>query len=334
MAVAALAVVAVCVAALLAGWDVRAWLAASWESFASISLGYVVPALVLQSLGLCLAGAAWFGILRHAYPVGDVSYIRVLACCTTGAALNHVLPANAGTIVTALMFVATIGPATPAGIVAAAAVEKLFFAGLGAVVWLYLFLTVGGSFDRKFGFLSQHPWAAAVLAVVVTVVVAVAGRLAWRRLKRVWEEARQGGSIVRDPRAYAVRVAFPQLLAWCCRVAVVGLLLAAYRIPVHFHTLMSVLGGNSVANLASVTPGGIGVNQAFNVASLRDVTSPANANAFSVAHQLLTTVWSIVFAAATLGIAFGAAGGRLVAQAYAEATGQSGGSVGATSARR
>ena len=41
--------------------------------------------------------------------------------------------------------------------------------------------------------------------------------------------------------------------------------------------LMSVLGGNSVANLASLRPRGIGVNQAFNVASLRGVTSPANA---------------------------------------------------------
>jgi uncharacterized membrane protein YbhN (UPF0104 family) len=333
MAAAAVSVVAVGAAAVLGGWDVRAWLAASWESFASISVGYVLPALVLQSLGLCLAGAAWFGILRYAYPPGEVSYIRVLACCATGAALNHVLPANAGTLVTALMFVATIQSATPAGIIAAAAVEKLLFAVLGAAVWLYLFLTVGGSFDRKFGFLSQHPWSAALLAVVVIAVVAVGGRLAWRRLKRVWEEARQGGGIVRDPRAYAVRVAVPQLLEWCCRVAVVGLLLAAYRIPVHFHTLMSVFGGNSVANLASVTPGGIGVNQAFNVASLRDVTSAAHANAFSVAHQLLTTVWSILFAAAVLGIAFGPAGGRLVAQAYAEATGR-GGTADATSARR
>jgi uncharacterized membrane protein YbhN (UPF0104 family) len=334
IAAAVLAAVAVLAAALLARWDVRAWLAASWESFTSISLGYVLPALLLQSLALCFAGAAWAGILRYAYPAGEVSYVRVLACCATGTALNHLLPANAGTVVTALMFVATIPSATPAGIIAAAAVEKLLFAALGAFVWLYLFLSVGGSFDRKFGFFSQHRWAAALIAVAVIVVLVVGGRLAWDKLKRVWEEARQGGGIVRDPRAYAVRVAFPQLLAWCCRVAVVGLLLAAYRIPVRFHTLMSVLGGNSVANLASVTPGGIGVNQAFNVASLRDVTSAANANAYSVAHQLLTTVWSIVLAVVMLGIAFGPAGGRLVAQAYAQATGRGGAKEGTTSERK
>jgi uncharacterized membrane protein YbhN (UPF0104 family) len=334
MVAAAVIVVAVFAAALLAGWDIRAWLAASWDSFRSISRGYVIPALALQTLGLCFAGAAWTGILRYAYPAADVSYVRILACYATGVALNHVLPANAGTVVTVLMFVATIGPATPAGIVGAAAVEKLLFAVLGAFVWLYLFLSVGGSFDRKFGFVSRHGWTTALVAVAVIVLAVVGGRLAWRWLKRVWEQARQGGSILLDPRAYAVRVALPQLVAWCCRVATVGLFLAAYHIPVRFHTLMSVLGGNSVANLASVTPGGIGVNQAFNVASLRDVTSSANANAYSVANQLLTTVWSIVLAAVILALAFGPAGGRLVAQAYAQATRRDGAAADATNARR
>jgi uncharacterized membrane protein YbhN (UPF0104 family) len=320
MAAAALMVVAVVAGALLGGWDVHAWLAASWDSFTSISPEYVLPALALDTLGLCFAGAAWTGILRYAYPDADVSYVRVLGCYATGVALNHVLPANGGTVVTVLMLVATIGPATPAGIVGAAAVEKLLFAVLGAFVWLYLFVSVGGTFDRKFGFVSKHGWATALVAVAVVVLAVVGGRLAWRWLKGVWEQARQGGSILFDARAYVGRVALPQLLSWCCRVAMVGVLLAAYHIPVRFHTLMSVLGGSSVANLASVTPGGIGVNQAFNVASLRDVTSSANANAYSVAHQLLTTVWSILLAAVILGVAFGPSAGRLVAQAYAQAT--------------
>jgi uncharacterized membrane protein YbhN (UPF0104 family) len=334
MAAAAVIVVGVVAAALISGWDLRAWLAASWDSFTSISPEYVLPALVLQTLGLCFAGAAWTGILRYAYPAADVSYVRILACYATGVALNHVLPANAGTLVTVLMFVATIESATAAGIVGAAAVEKLLFAVLGAIVWLYLFLSVGGSFDRKFGFVSRHGWLTALVAVAVIVLAGVGGRLALRWLKRVWEQARQGGSIVRDGRVYATRVAFPQLLAWCCRVAVVGLLLAAYHIPVRFHTLMSVLGGNSVANLASVTPGGVGVNQAFNVASLRDVTSSANANAYSVAHQLLTTVWSIVLAAVILGVAFGPAAKGLVAQAYAQATRRDSAAADATNAGR
>jgi hypothetical protein len=96
-------------------------------------------------------------------------------------------------------------------------------------------------------------------------------------------------------------------------------MLTAYRIPVSFHTLMSVMGGNSVANLASVTPGGIGVNQAFNVASLHGATGSANAAAFSIGQQLLVTVWNILLAVVFVVLAFGRAGGRLVADSYAQA---------------
>ena len=38
-------------------------------------------------------------------------------------------------------------------------------------------------------------------------------------------------------------------------LALVALLLTAYGIPVGFHTVTRVIGGNSVANLAAVTPG-------------------------------------------------------------------------------
>ena len=49
--------------------------------------------------------------------------------------------------------------------------------------------------------------------------------------------------------------------------------LTAYDIPVSFNTLMRICGGNSIANVTSVTPGGAGVNQAFNVASLNGVAT-------------------------------------------------------------
>ena len=50
-------------------------------------------------------------------------------------------------------------------------------------------------------------------------------------------------------------------------LSVIGVFLAAYDIPVTFDTLMRVVAGNSIANVTSVTPGGVGVTQAFNVAS-------------------------------------------------------------------
>jgi uncharacterized membrane protein YbhN (UPF0104 family) len=318
--VAAFATAAFVVGAVAAGWDAGAWLRAVWDSLSSVSLLYLVPALALQTLQTVFAAAAWHGILRYAYPETEVRYVAVLACCATGVAINSVTPANAGTVVTVLMFVAVIPAATVAGVAAAAAVEKLFYAVVGVLVAVALFLTVGGSFERKFGFLSDHPWAVALAAVAVVALVAVGGRLAWRRLKGLWEQARQGGRILSDRRAYVTRVLVPQLLSYCCKLAVVAVLLAAYGIPVGVRTVVSVVGGNSIAGLASLTPGGVGVTQAFNVASLHEATDAATAGAYSIGNQLLTTAWNIVVAAVVVAVAFGRAGGRrLVAQASAGA---------------
>ena len=48
--------------------------------------------------------------------------------------------------------------------------------------------------------------------------------------------------------------------------------LAAYSIPVTFDSVMSVIGSSSAANMASVTPGAVGVTQAANAAALNDYT--------------------------------------------------------------
>src|SRR5262249_8137695 len=101
---------------------------------------------------------------------------------------------------------------------------------------------------------------------------------------------------------------------------VMSVFLAAYSIPVTFDTLMRIAGGNSIANVTSVTPGGAGVTQAFNVASLKGVASSTDATAYSVAQQLVPTAWSLLFAIALVVWAFGWTGGKkLVRESYGEA---------------
>jgi hypothetical protein len=96
--------------------------------------------------------------------------------------------------------------------------------------------------------------------------------------------------------------------------------MAAYSIPVTFDTLMRICGGNSIANVTSVTPGGAGVTQAFNVASLKGVATSEQATAYSVAQQLVTTTWNILFGILMVVWAFGWSGGRkLVGDSYEEA---------------
>ena len=317
---AAVPIAAVAVAAVAAGWDVAGWLGEVWKSLTSISLLYLVPALALQTLQTAFAAAAWYGILRYAYPDAEVPYRGVLACCATGVALSSVTPAHAGTLVTVMMLVAIIPTATLTGVIAVAAVEKLFFAVVGLLVYMYLFLAVGGSFERKFGFLSRHPWAVAIAVVVGAVVVIVVGQRTSRWLRRKWDEARTGGKILSDKRAYARRVVVPQVFSWSCKVGVVAVLLAAYGIPVGFHTVFSVIGANALANVASLTPGGVGISQALSVASLHEATTAATASAYSIGQQLLTTVWNVVLAVVLVAAAFGRSGGkRLVEESSARA---------------
>src|SRR5204863_3093556 len=145
-------------------------------------------------------------------------------------------------------------------------------------------------------------------------------RRIWPRVLRWWDDAKEGGSILAKPRSYFMWVFTPSLVSWLAGLAVMGLFLAAYGIPHTFDVLMRISGGNSIANVTSVTPGGAGVNQAFNVASLKGVTDATTATAYSVAQQLVTTAWNIIFAMIVLVFAFGWTGGRaLLGTSYADA---------------
>ena len=66
-----------------------------------------------------------------------------------GVAMNNFLPANIGTFVTLIMFVAIIPAATFAGAIAAYLVQKIFFTIAGTFVYLYLFLSVPGLVRRE-----------------------------------------------------------------------------------------------------------------------------------------------------------------------------------------
>jgi uncharacterized membrane protein YbhN (UPF0104 family) len=313
-------IVVIGVVAYLLGWNIRGWFSELWDTLTQISVKYLVPALVLQTLQTLFTAVAWLAILRYAYPDSGVPARQVIACYATSVALNTFLPANLGTLVMLIMFTAIIVGATFAGVFAGYLVEKIFFTVIGAVVYVYLFASVGGSFDIKFGWVSAHPWATAIIAVGVVLGVVILCRLAWRWLKKLWAQAKQGGKILADWKAYFGRVFFPEFLSWCCKLGVIALFLAAYGIPVSFHTVMRIVGGNSIANVASVTPGGVGVNQAFNVASLNGVTDATTATAYSVAQQLVTTAWNIVFAVVLVAWAFGWTGGRkLVGDSYTDA---------------
>ena len=302
------------------GWDLRSWFRQLWDTVTGISLGYLLAGITLQTLQALFKAEAWYWILRYAYGQDHVSRKPIFACYAAATALNGFLPANLGTFALLFMFVAIIEGATFSGVLAAYVVQKIFFTVIGALVYVYLFASVAGSFDIKFSAVHAHPWLTALIILGGALVVAFVVRLLWRKLKTLWENAKQGAEILAHPRAYFGRVFVPQFLGWSAGLGVIAVFLAAYAIPVTFHTVMSVVGGNSLANVTAVTPGSVGVTQAFNVASLNDVTTASNATAYSVGQQLFTTAWNIVLGIVLMVWAFGWTGGKvLVEGSYAGA---------------
>ena len=87
-----------------------------------------------------------------------------------------------------------------------------------------------------------------------------------------------------------------------------------------FGSVMSVPGSNQLANLVSFTPGGVGVNQAFNTFALDSYTDSETATAYSLGQQLITTAFNTGFAIVVVCVVFGWSGGsKLVKDSYGEA---------------
>jgi uncharacterized membrane protein YbhN (UPF0104 family) len=142
----------------------------------------------------------------------------------------------------------------------------------------------------------------------------------WPHVVAWWQNAKEGGAILGKPSRFMSRVFLPSFIGWVAMLATIGVFLNAYGIPVSFDTLMHVAGGNSLANVTSFTPGGVGVTQAWNVASLNHVASASDATAYSVAQQLVGTAWNIIFALILMIWAWGWGGGKqLVTDSYTEA---------------
>src|SRR5207342_226610 len=126
-----------------------------------------------------------------AYPKQVVAR-QIVTAYAVGVAMNNFLPANIGTFVTLLMFVALIPACTLGGSIAAYLVQKIFFTIAGTFVYLYLFLSVPGSFDLSFGNVTSHPALTAAIVLGGIGLLVVLARIFWREVKKLWAKAKQG----------------------------------------------------------------------------------------------------------------------------------------------
>ena len=303
------------------GADVTGWIADLWDQITSLQAKTIVGGVAVQTLATTLAGVSYYGILRAAYP-GEVQVAPIVTAYAVGVAMNGFLPANIGTFVTLIMFTTIIPSATFAGSIAAYLVQKIFFTIAGTFVYLYLFLSVPNSFDVNLGGLKEHPVSAIIVVVGGAVLIVMLARIFWRQVKKLWDQAKQGGAILKQPGQYMLRVFLPSFLSWLCKLGVIAIFLAGFAIPVTFESVMWVTGSGSLANVVSVTPGAAGITQATNALALDtccDVPTDT-AVAYSTAQQLIITAWNVLLATLLVIAIFGWTGGKqIVGDAYGDA---------------
>jgi uncharacterized membrane protein YbhN (UPF0104 family) len=308
----------------LAGVDVIGWLQDLWDQIKEVPAGYIVGGLLAQTGVTVFAAISYYGILSAAYP-GEASFMPILTAYAVGVAMNGFLPANIGTFVTLFLFVAIIPACKFAGAFAAYLVQKIFFTIAGTFVYLYLFLSVPGSFDQNLGNLTDHPAATLLILAGGIFLIVLLGRIFWKQVKKLWAQAKKGGVILSQPKRYFTRVFFPSFLSWLCKLLVVAIFLAAFAIPVTFESVMWVVGSGSLANVVSVTPGAVGITQATNALALSTCCGVPEATTvdYSTAQQLITTAWNVLFATVLVIWIFGWTGGKLlIGQSYADAKGK------------
>jgi uncharacterized membrane protein YbhN (UPF0104 family) len=297
------------------------WLQDLWEEIKDDPTGYMVAGVAFQTGATFFAGISYYGILRAAYP-GQVELWPIVTAYAVGVAMNNFLPANLGTFATLVMFTAIIPACTCPGALAAYLVQKIFFTIAGTFVYVYLFLSVPGSFDESLGNLSEDPLRAVLLAAGAVFLIVILARVFWKQLKKLWAKAKQGGVILSRPKEYLTHAFLPSFVSWLCKLGVIAVFLAAFTIPVTFESVMWVTGSGSLANVVSVTPGAVGITQATNALALDTCCDVARDTAvdYSTAQQLITTAWNILLAIVLVVSVFGWKGGKqLVTQSYKDA---------------
>jgi uncharacterized membrane protein YbhN (UPF0104 family) len=304
----------------LLGVPVGDWIRTLFDKIAEVPAWAIAAGVILETLQTVFAALVWLAILRAAFPRAAVPFRLVLAAYAASVALNDFLPANIGTLVLLVMLATLIAGATFAAVLSGLVVEKIPFSVFNIALYLYLFLSVSGSFSIKLGFLSDHPGLVALIAGGAIVLLVVLARVMWGRTAKLRAQLAAGGAILRRPRTAVVRLGLPALASYLARLGIVAVFLGAYSIPVTFHNVAAVSASNSVSNSVSVTPGGVGVTQAMNTAVLTRSTSASTATAYSVSQQLIVSAWDVTFAIVLVTWVFGWTGGHeLIRSSYGEA---------------
>jgi uncharacterized membrane protein YbhN (UPF0104 family) len=271
------------------------WLEQLWDTMTAVSLPLLILGIGFQTAQTLLVALAWRNILRSAYPDGGVRYRPILSYYAGGNGLNAILPASAGTVTMLGFFRTSIPGSTVAGVIGATMVENIFFAVVAVVVYAGLFLSASGSFDVHFGWFSAHPVAAVIIVVGGVALIAAAVVVIYHRFRKTWENAKEGGEILRHPRRFLVQIVAVEAASYAARMGVNATFMYAYDIPVSVQNIFLIVAASSISSTVALLPGGVGAQTGLASVVLRGVAPQSTIAAYSVGQALITTAWNVAF---------------------------------------
>ncbi len=271
------------------------WLNTLWDSLTAVSVPLLILGLAFQTAQTVLVALAWRNILRAAYPKGGVKFVPVLSYYAGGNALNGILPASAGTVAMLGFFRTSIEGSTVSGLVGATVVENLFFIVVAALIYGWLFLSAAGSFDVHFGWFADHPGWSVFLIIAGGLLIAITLRILWTRAKQTWENAKDGGAILSQPRKFFVQVVGVEALSYAARMGVNATFMQAFHIPVSVENVFLIVAASSISSTVAVAPGAVGAQTALASVVLKGVAPQATISAYAIGQQIITTAWNVGF---------------------------------------
>jgi uncharacterized membrane protein YbhN (UPF0104 family) len=174
-------------------------------------------------------------------------------------------------------------------------VENIFFVVVSVLVYGWLFLSVAGSFDVHFGWFVDHPALSIVILVGGGVLIAIAGAALYRRFKKTWEDAKEGGAILARPRAFMVQVVAVEAASYAARMGVNATFMYAFHVPVSLKNVFLIVAASSISSTVAILPGAVGAQTGLASVVLHGVASQDVITAYTVGQALLTTAWNVTF---------------------------------------
>jgi uncharacterized membrane protein YbhN (UPF0104 family) len=258
---------------------------------------FVAIALGFHALNLLLRSVAWRNALAAAYPREKVPLLGVGAAYAGGVAVNGLLPARGGEAAKVGLVRFQVPHSSVVTIAASSSILLLLDGAIAAVLmvmaWSLGLVPSAPPLPHVGGLpsvVTAHPVAAAAALLVAAVAATFAGRHLRRQLAALRARVFRGVSILRSPRAYAYRVALPQLGAWTCRIGFTAALLAAFGLPASIPLAATVVVVGGMSTLVPATPGGVGTQQVLLVYVLHEVATTSQALSFSIGVQVGVTI--------------------------------------------